>query len=197
MRALLTTLKSNKGFTLVELIVAITVSAIISVSVVILFSTSLSQSKRIRVEGQLQIEEQTVMQTIVPILKGANAYETQDTDDLKTIIVQTRYKYDFKTVDELGNITYNPIDGYYYICIDKATNRVYFAFTPDKYNNIQDSVVKDINYLGQFVRNISITPQDKNLDDPDNKDYIISVHCTLSCDGVTKQSEEKITLRNH
>ena len=192
----------NKGYTLVEMIVAITVGAILAVGLTTLFIMSLQSNKTTRAAATVQIESQTISQNLKPILMSASEYDTMSNGDILVLEIKTRYRYDFRNIDEEGNISFSPIDGYYYFIVDQSTKKAFIKFESEKIEDVStiDTSSMDNYYLGQYITSFNITPNTMKVDSVKNTeepDYTINITFYFNFNGYTQNITNSITLRNH
>ena len=162
----------NKGFTLVEILVAVIIASVLSVSIASLIILTIQNYNRINNEAEIQIEGQIISEYIKSIIHGCESYtayalkftgvendlnkyeqiDSFDSSDVILLEIQARYRNDFRTVLDDGSVSYNPIggdididtigDGYYYVLIDKEIKTAYVIYSRKKEVNTE---------TGQFV----------------------------------------------
>ena len=159
----------SKGFTLIELVVAMTVSAVLAVGIVSLMALALSNYRKTRIEAQVQIEGQTISEYIKSTLQGCNSYYfTKGSDANRNeafLAVNTRIRIDPGVYDKA-------IVGWYYFYFDLDSRLCYVTFRDTKLGDDEllssiftdtdekgNSIVKGETYLGQYVESINIIPK--------------------------------------
>lgn len=185
----------NKGYTLVELIVAMTVAAFVSIGLVTLFSLTFKQYKNTQIESQLQIESQTVSEIMKPILMGCSAYK-QNTVELKNIN-QTVEVVEIKTRNQMTKQ-----DGFYYLIINPNEKKCYLQFFVNKVDNLDELIYSANDYLGQYIDNVIIAPDVYDYEEEIKKEnslfnYTIDVTYSFSENNIYYKPSQIITLKSH
>lgn len=167
-------MQRNKGFTLVEVIVAMTVGTFVVAAVVMILHLAFSNYKTIRLESELQIEAQTLGNRLETILKGAE-----------------RYKYEGNILSIKSNkIVGNEIVPKYYYFIFKD-GKSYLVSSDSELENI---AYDDANYLSNFVDNVTITP-DSSDTMIDNAKHEVTINIEEYQSGVFYSKDLIIRLR--
>lgn len=143
-------MRGNKGFTLVELIVAMLVATIVASGMIIIFRLAFKQGRDTRVEAQLQIETQQVANRLENDLKDAIKFEYKD--DVLTIEAST-WSEDSKSIVPFY---------YYYIFRDnkvfvKSSNK---ALKDDTHVYEQDCLASNITFFDIDTLNLDSTSDD-------------------------------------
>lgn len=184
----------NKGYTMVELIVAMTVAAFVSIGLVTLFSLTFKQYKNTQLESQIQIEAQSVSEVMKPIFMGCSAYK-------KTIVELTDHTIanivEIKTKSQLTKQ-----DGYYYLIIIPTEKNCYLQFYTDKIDDLTNITYSNNDFLGQYIDDILLTPNEYDYEtivtNPDNVfDYHIDITYCFSESNITYSPSQIITLKSH
>lgn len=167
-------MRRNRGFTLVEVIVAMTVGTLVVAAVVMILHLAFSNYKTIRLESELQIEAQTLGSRLETILKCAESY---------------KYEGNILTVKS-NKIVDNEIKPRYY----------YFIFENGKsYLVSSDSALDSVScsnasYLSNFIESVTVSPSE--IDTTGNSiDREITVDINEEQSGVVYTKCLKIRLR--
>lgn len=155
-------MKNDKGFTLVEIIIAITVGSLASLLVVMVLNLAFTQYRLSRTESQLEIEAQEMTEKLKPLLMCCDKIEqTNNPDGDNYIMVHS-------TDPNTGEMFY------YYILID---NKKCYMFKCDTEVDISTLVISDSNYLAQYVDAIGFSPNNFDFeDDTSERD----INCTVN-----------------
>ena len=130
-------MRKNKGFTLVEMIVAFVVSGVLATSVAGLVILTINNYMTTKNEAQVQLEGQTISEYLKSLLHGCEGYYLFDSrldvsdfsGDFECIVIQTRKHQDFRSAnDDNSDVSYDPVDGYYFFAIDDSDNSAYLYF---------------------------------------------------------------------
>ena len=140
----------SKGFTLIELVVAMTVSAVLAVGIVSLMALALSNYRKTRIEAQVQIEGQTISEYIKSTLQGCNSYYfTKGSDANRNeafLAVNTRIRIDPGVYDKA-------IVGWYYFYFDLDSRLCYVTFRDTKLGDdeLLSSIFTDTDEKGNSI----------------------------------------------
>ena len=170
-------MKRNRGFTLVELVVAMTVSAVLAVGIVSLIAMTFNQYRTTRVEAQVQIEGQTISEYIKAIMNGCEEYHFAKVEnsgkDEAFLEVKTRHHSEPNVLYEDNTPTGEIASvGWYYFYFDLDSRQCYVTYQDDQLGEDEriDSIFmrenesgeQELNpdaYLGQYVESVNIIPK--------------------------------------
>ena len=129
---------TNKGFTLVELVVAVVISSIVMLGVVGLVTFSVRQYYRVTADSKIQLEAQVLGDFLYPALKTSknfnqygNVFEIEKVISIK----------DYETDSDLN---------WLYFIFDDIKDRVYLVKSATQIS-IEDLTYTDDNYLCSYV----------------------------------------------
>lgn len=161
----------NKGFTLVEIIIALSISAFITINIVLLSGNSFRLHRNTKVTSQIEIETQVIMNNLKKTIQESSSlvYETKD----------SKYSYVFTVAGKEVE----------YLCVG---DKIYYteSIPEDKF-----SIDTDENYLGQYVKELSIN--NNSSYSLENKNIqTVEVNLTAEQSGIEGSLSETVRLRN-
>ena len=153
----------NKGFTLVELIVAVVVSSLAAISIVLIMRMSFTNYRSNQLESQIQIESQVVTEQIKDVIQSCEYYDTYTKDGYEIIEICS---YNSKTK---GFKYYN------YLVND---NKCYLKVTD---NSLKDTSIflDNFEFLANYIDSLSLTPNKFDYTDEENNKYDVQVEIGL------------------
>lgn len=134
---------NNKGFTLVEIVVAVILSTFASAAMVLILRMCFTNYKSINLESQTQIENQVVTEQMKRVLSGCDSYESFYKNGYNIIEI---HSYD-EVCDDY--VFYN------YIVLD---NKCYVKVTETSLKDERIADVSSFDYLANHVESISLFP---------------------------------------
>lgn len=167
-------MKKDKGFTLVELIVAITVGSLASLLVVMVLNLAFTQYRISRTESQLEIEAQEMSEKLKPLLMCCDKVEkvAPTLNDETMEVTQNGYIMIHSTDPNTGEMFY------YYLIIK---NRKCYLFKCNTEVDVNTLVCSDINYLAQYIEDIHLDPMSYDFTE-DTKNRVIECRVDLVSD---------------
>ena len=209
----------NKGFTLVELVVAITISALLAVSIVSLVALTFNQYRTTRIEAQVQIEGQTISEYIKAVMQGCQAYYfAKDEENGEAYLaVNTRehsepYIYEDKADGSRVPTGEHARVGWYYFYFDLNTRQCYVTYKDNKldddalissiFTSVDEegnSTIKSDTYLGQYVEDINIVPKKYSYDNKskiEEYNYNVKLQMYLHNIDYEQQIDTHIKMRS-
>jgi type II secretory pathway pseudopilin PulG len=159
---------NNKGFTLVEVIVAMTCSTLVVLAVVLILRLAFSNYKTIQLESELQIEAQVLEAKLTSAIRNSK--------DIETSIGDEGYNAKVKiTSNKIEDNIIVPI--YYYFINDNF--KEYLIISTDNID-IDSVTYSDLDYLANFVEGIKISEYDTNMYYLEINEVSSDVHYTKS-----------------
>ena len=136
---------SDKGFTLVELVVAVTISTMVMLGVVATIMFAFNQYYKITADADMQIEAQILNDTFCDLIEYSDTYNYYNKDDLDIYEIHAR-KVDLHSNN---NLTKN----WYYLIIDN--DRCYQVVNETQVN-IEDLNYTESDFLCKHIADIDI-----------------------------------------
>lgn len=142
---------NNKGFTLVEIIVAMIIGVLASTTIVLILRMSFTNYKSLNLESQVQIENQVLTEQLKSRLQSCDSFVKYSKDDFTIIEIHS--------YDEM-------YDDYMYFNYLLAENQCFLSVTTETLNNESVSINKDnFDYLANYVTDVVLTPNIFNATD--------------------------------
>lgn len=172
-------MKNNKGFTLIELIVAVVVSVFASASIYLILNLCFTQYKLVRCESQIMIEAQEITEKLKPVLMCCEYIKQQNTEGATNKYTRIKSK------DSEGNTKY------YYLILSKQ--KLYLV-TSNDHVNFSDLTWDSSNYMAQYVQSIQFEPNVYEFRIDGKKD---TIECKVYLEegGVSYDSSFKVRVR--
>ena len=180
---------NNKGFTLLELVLAMSISAIVIVCIAVYSSTGIKEFRNARTETMSQIECEAVASNIENKLKVASKYRVLENSE--------RYVIDMISGIMDESKAYKNVN-YIYV-LDKTTNHIYLInngesndYINNEYESLNISFDKN-NTLSNYIESINIYPNSSA--EAENGYVNIFVKSTVVNMSCVQQT--KIRIRNN
>ncbi len=171
--------KSEKGFTLIEIIVAITLLSVIGVSLIILFTQMFGSFRDKNLESEVLVETQTLNNSLKDSLKSCTSYELQD----NVLEIQ---------------LTKGTSEYWYYYIVDTEEDKAYLLGFSSKQDDPLSIVYDETDFIARYIESISIYPTefDSTEAHTNPSDYLISSKIFASVGDITHTIEDIIMIRN-
>lgn len=179
---------NNKGFTLIELVLAMSISAIIILCISVYSAIGIKEFRNARTETLSQLECRAVASNIEGRLKVASKYRVLEDSEHYIIDMISGIMDESKAYKSIN---------YIYI-LDKTTNHIYLinnGESVDYINTEYESLniefdKKDI--LSSYIENISIYPNKST----ENEDGYVNILVKASVANASCVQQTKIKIRN-
>lgn len=166
--------KNESGFTLIEIVVAMTVLSLLMISVVLLMGSWIGKFNTKNLESKILIETQTVNTSLRDSLKSATYY------------------HDYGDVVEI-QLTKGTRDVWYYYIVDDE--KAYLVSFNDKQDDVATIPHDNGDFLANYISSIDIAPNEFNTVD-ENNSYLVDYHIAAIHGKVSHQTDSSVLIRN-
>lgn len=171
--------KREDGFTLVEIIVAIVLLAVISVNLIILFVNMFGAFGNRNLESEIEIETQTLNSSLTDSLKSCNSYRMEG------------------NVLEI-NLVKGTTDYWYYYIVDSAESKAYLLCFTEQQPQLDMIAYDETDFIARYIRSISLYPSEFDVTDKheDESDFLVETKILTQENDITYTIEDIILIRN-